>query len=352
MITAAAIVCAPFLSPAALAEEPKETVEYETGFYYTVKKGDTLWDLSQRFADSPWTWPELWKENDQIPNPHQIYPGERIRLFHRDWIDRVSKQQPVAVKKMDPTDESTPIDDAAPVIEAATPAGPVPEYYYTSIDAVGFVRKKAEVPYGTIFKVQQPKAIFSTGDVVYIRKESGGELAANKKYTVFRTLEPLVNKKTREVYGVQHLLIGVVKITSLEPRYAIGIIVKAFRAFHLGDQLMPYEKRSTSIPLRAAVAGLKGVVIAGEERQVLIGEYMRGFIDKGRTDGVMPGQEYLVYYQDSEKVNALDKDPILLAPIDFATLLVLDAEDETATVLVTNARKNIDPLSTFRAPGQ
>ena len=48
----------PVLSPAA---EKIDVVESETGFYYTIQKGDTLWDLSQQFSDSPWLWPELWE---------------------------------------------------------------------------------------------------------------------------------------------------------------------------------------------------------------------------------------------------------------------------------------------------
>ena len=37
----------------------ENVVELETGIYYTVQEGDTLWDLSQRFSDSPWMWPDL-----------------------------------------------------------------------------------------------------------------------------------------------------------------------------------------------------------------------------------------------------------------------------------------------------
>jgi hypothetical protein len=340
MITAAVLMCASVLDRPAFAEEGKETVEHEAGFYYTVKKGDTLWDLSERFADSPWIWPELWKENDQIPNPHQIYPGERIRLYHKDWIERVSKQKPASAAP-EPTTAA-----------ASVKPPPVPEFTYLPIDAVGFVRKEPMPPLGTIFRVQQPKAFFSTGDIVYVRSEADPGMTAGKAYTVYRTLNPLKDAKTRKVYGIQHLLVGTVRITGLEPRYAIGVVEKSFRPMYVGDKLIPFEPRSPNIALTRAVPGLKGVLIGTEDQNALISEYMTGFIDKGHNDGVAVGQEYLLYYQDTDKVSVLDKDPILLAPINFGTLLVLHTEDETSTVLITESRASIAPGTSFRAPGQ
>src|SRR5690348_2829889 len=47
---------------------------------YTIIKGDTLWDLSQKFLNNPWYWPKIWSLNPGIENPHWIYPGNKLRI--------------------------------------------------------------------------------------------------------------------------------------------------------------------------------------------------------------------------------------------------------------------------------
>lgn len=51
---------------------------------YKVVKGDTLWDISALYLDSPWLWPKLWRANPTINNPHLIYPGDKLTLIWRD----------------------------------------------------------------------------------------------------------------------------------------------------------------------------------------------------------------------------------------------------------------------------
>jgi nucleoid-associated protein YgaU len=50
---------------------------------YVIQRGDTLWDLSSRYLDSPWYWPKLWSYNPQVENPHWIYPGPGPRRRRR-----------------------------------------------------------------------------------------------------------------------------------------------------------------------------------------------------------------------------------------------------------------------------
>jgi hypothetical protein len=54
---------------------------------HLVVKRDTLWDISGKFLEHPWCWPQVWGMNkEEIRNPHWIYPGQII------YFDRVNKR--------------------------------------------------------------------------------------------------------------------------------------------------------------------------------------------------------------------------------------------------------------------
>lgn len=45
---------------------------------HTVKKGDTLWGITKMYLETPWKWPIVWANNQDITNPHLIFPGDRV----------------------------------------------------------------------------------------------------------------------------------------------------------------------------------------------------------------------------------------------------------------------------------
>ena len=324
----------PAFSGSQPAAQDQPTVKYETGFYYTVQKGDTLWDLSQKFSDTPWQWPEMWQENSQIANPHRIYPGQRIRLYRRRGAQGLGEKGPLKDKTVADKPELTNML----------------EFYYASIDQVGFIRKDPVQSQGTIFKVEGQKTMISTGDLVYIRPENDSSLAKGRKLTIYRTLKPIKAKDTRDLIGIQHYLTGAVEITLVRPDFVLGRIVDAYRPIKVGDLLMPYYRRLPRIGMQQSPEGLEGRIIVSEEHQSIFSENTIAFIDKGQQEGVRPGQLYWIYKQESFRINPTEKSETTLTPVLLGELLVLHTEKTTATVMITDSLTAIKPDAKIISP--
>ena len=95
---------------------------------YTVKRGDTLWDISSRYLTDPWRWPELWRGNkEQIKDPHWIYPGDLLVLDRTTGtlsVERGETHSKVnAPLRLSPTEHIEVEEKAIPLI-AANVMGP------------------------------------------------------------------------------------------------------------------------------------------------------------------------------------------------------------------------------------
>lgn len=83
---------------------------------YVVQKGDTLWDISEMFLQSPWLWPEIWYANPQIENPHLIYPGDTLSLVYLDGQPRVTVTRGHPTVKLSPEIRELAHDEAITTI--------------------------------------------------------------------------------------------------------------------------------------------------------------------------------------------------------------------------------------------
>jgi len=302
--------------------------ETKNGYYYTVQKGDTLWDLSRRFADSPWVWPELWTENAAvIANPHLIYPGQKIRLTRKAGV---SPQMPAGGDKQ---------------LQANV------HYFYSLINMVGFIRRVPVAPQGVIFqKPVKGTTMIAEGDIVYLKPEGNAALETGALFTVYRTFDPLYNKTTKELIGTQHLLVGVVQVTQRQPEYAIGKVLKSYRPILLSDKLMPYSRRNPRILFEKSKEGIDGTIMMSELHLNMFAELNTAFIDRGRIHGIQEGQIYSVYYRDENKLGPAKSAQTITIPVNCGELIVLHVEDTNATVLITDTEKELFDGALMRTP--
>ena len=76
---------------------------------YLVKEGDTLWGIASMFLMDPWLWPEVWDINQQIDNPHLIFPGDEIYLVWVDGKPRIRVRRGPASNTVNHKCASTPL---------------------------------------------------------------------------------------------------------------------------------------------------------------------------------------------------------------------------------------------------
>ncbi len=70
-------------SPAAPGEaEETEPEPAPEEIVHIVVRGDTLWDIAERYVNDPFRYPELARLS-RIRNPDLIYPGDRVRIVRR-----------------------------------------------------------------------------------------------------------------------------------------------------------------------------------------------------------------------------------------------------------------------------
>jgi len=344
-------------------QEAKDIAEDGQGAYYTVKKGDTLWDISKKFLNSPWYWPELWEVNSNvpIPNPHLIYPGQRIRLFRRNTVDSMPKgpgQISAAAPQMQIYPQSLPGTGLEPS-DIEVPLGGVSSleddikgkyYTYSLINQASFLLQEPYKAKGAIFKVQDDKEMISDGDLVFLRGMNNNTFLKNQKYTVYRMSNLIKDEKTGTIAGYQHRMLGVIEITRLEPDFVMATVISTYHPFQIGDLVMPFENRHPKVVLAQSLKGMMGTIIGSEDNETMLGEHSVGFIDKGKIDGIMPGQQYKVFFQETAKPDPAGDKSVLLPPADVATLLVLFTTPISSTFLVTYSARSINIGAKFHGP--
>ena len=171
--------------------------------HYTVKRGDTLWGIASMYLKDPWLWPEVWIINPQVPNPHLIYPGDKLALAYGAGGRLEVRLEEAGVSRLDPRLRSDPLASAIPTIPYSAIAAFLSRPTLMTSDEI------RRAPYVLAFRDQHQVA--GNEIEVYVRNLQAAE---NSRFAVMHVATPLIDPDDGKVVGYE----GIYTATALVKR--------------------------------------------------------------------------------------------------------------------------------------
>ena len=284
------VVAAAFMSLSAWAQDtllkPGHPDEY------TVKKGDTLWDISGTFLNLPWKWPEIWHANPQIENPHLIYPGDLIHLVYVDGQARLTSERTLKLNPGSGTDKLSP---SVRVISADSAISTIPldriDSFLSRSRIVDDESVFATAPY--ILAGPQKRIVAGAGDEAYAR----GDFKEFTSFGIYRKAELYRDPVTKEPLGVLAAGVGTASVKALKDDVATLNVIRATEEVRIGDFLLPSEDRSTSSTFfpSGPDTEITGSIIGVEGGVRQVGKFNVVMINRGDREGIKMGNVLAIY---------------------------------------------------------
>ena len=305
---------------------------------YTVKKGDTLWDISGHFLKKPWYWPKIWNVNPQIKDPHWIYPGDVLKLVYIDGKPVLTKGDKV-VRQGEPI----PAIDGAEIEPFV-----LKDLFFDRAD--GF----EDLP----FVMGDPdNDIVITDDVdIFVR----GHLTEGEQYAVYSTPKKIVRpgEYVPVTYRAHYSAMVVAGKYYEENDQTMVHVVRSVREIHQGDKLVP----ASEVPgvdafyvLQPSSIGSAMIVDTDENSSINVGTREVAVIDKGTNQGASAGQvlrvmkpglkvtgdrnnlKYEVYSNMGEKLLTF-RDSARLPDYNIGEAMIVRAYKNVSLVYILNAK--------------
>jgi hypothetical protein len=235
-----------------MAQEKKEGDEF-----YTIKKGDTLWDISEKFLKDPFLWPALWQRNPYITNPHWIYPGNPVRLsslpeVKKEELPKAVEEKPKEVKEVKPEVAQVKKAEPPPAVEKKSETiqekKPVEEKkMIPEIRSAGFIAGLDYQGIGIILDNKEGKNLMAEGDVIYLSFKAAEFVSVGNKYTIFRASDIIRDPVTDKKIGRKYNISGNIEIIDRYGNFYTARVLEAFDAIYKGDMIQPYSKEKMEL---------------------------------------------------------------------------------------------------------
>ena len=337
---------------------PLSEIKPDAPDVYTVKRHDTLWDISKMYLYSPWRWPELWGMNlQQVRNPHLIFPGQVLYLDKSNGRARLRMGEmaggPTGDGKMTPRVRAR---DIAFDGIASIPFNLIEPFLNEAVIFEG--NQLVDAP--RIVATQEGRVLLARGDTAYVR----GNLGPEREYRIFREPRPLRDPTTKEILGFEATYVGASEYTveggtrtgadgKAEIVPATFTVTSIRQEAGVGDRLSPvpareytnYAPHPPASPIGGQIVSIYGDALTAGQNQIVA-------LNKGANDGIERGHVLALYRDGKVVVDPTDKERtrIKLPDERHGILFVFRVFQRMSYALILNVKAPVSPGDRFTQP--
>lgn len=320
---------------------------------HIIERGDTLWDLANRFYGDPYLWPQLWERNQYILDSHWIYPGDPLAISLEvtavDTLTELGEEDGEAPGGLDSDVDETGILSAEGTARPPVPLGSESDIYCTGF--IGDLEREFPVrivgsEYGSIlpnlFGLDRSgfrrnlrgiygigdtaKYGLDTGDIVYLDGGRQAGMRPGQLYTAVSPRQEIEHPLNGKTYGRLYRYQGRVRVLSAQETTAIGEIVHSCDPIRVGDTLEPFEPEPVplardnplwpiNLPVDHSALTDAPVILHGHGDIFTLGQDNVVYIDRGEQDDIVPGDIFTLY-----RINREGLPPIVLGEVGILTV--------------------------------
>ncbi len=305
---------------------------------YEVVKGDTLWDISGKFLQQPWRWPDIWKKNPGIKNPDLIYPGDVLVLDMsggRPTLQHLRSHKLGAnglrVVKLTPRIRSKPIEQAVPTIP---PSAIMPFLRDTLILDSDTLNDAGYVSVG-----MDDSIVLGKHSEFYARGLKGDE---GQIFKIFKKGNALKNPDTHEILGYETIFLG--EAVMLRPGETSKLrITRSLREISPGDRLLPATD-NVGFPVyqpHAPSRRVKGRILESADKIGDMGGKNIVLISLGAREGMEKGHVLRTLYDGGKSIDPVTKKVFRLPAENSGLLMVFQVYDKVSYGLLLNTNRPV-----------
>ena len=320
----------------------------QRGRIHTVLSGDTLWDISAVYLGTPWVWPSVWRDNDDIANPHLILPQDRIWITAGEMrrVTQIEAEKMIAAEQELAAAPELPLptEEAVAYLPAQTASAELPPERRVRIverAAMGFLSPKMVKGASSIVDSPTERRWLAEGDEVYLGL-GDGEVFVGDQFSIFREIEPVYDVGKRRKLGYHVDILGWLEVVEVEGGSALARVTQSRSALMRGDQIIPRKMMAPEVDVKQSPGALEGAIVFAPDDRTQMGDGDHVYVNRGSLHGFEPGSEVEVYLPGSRRSDKVSGRKVTTPDHIVAQLVLVEVQPKTAVAYVLHTTRSLE----------